>query len=85
MITDEKYILALSNENTNIPYNVSNYENIKDDLEIVWSGKSLTTAKKKFYELIEKQAYEYREAKTLKVWRKIWLFDPYGHVIATES
>ncbi len=83
---NKTFFLTLDNENSSKLSWESNYYDVKDMLELVWSGLcNEEEARKHFDDLIKEQRKQLHELKTINKWKTIRLYDPSGKQIAQES
>ena len=80
-----KYYLTLDIEDVDSFDPEANYFDIKDKVELVWSGDCLEEeARERFQDLCSTQSKAFHDLKTIKEWRVIRLFDETGFQIAHE-
>ena len=82
----EKFTLVLTKEDAVFDGWDTPLSEAINQVDVIWTGVcTAEEADKKFYDLIKKQTYEYRELKTISKWRAVRLYDADGKLLAMES
>ena len=81
-----RYTLVLTKEDADFDGWQMNLSEITNYVDVVWSDVcTLEEARKQFECLVQKQAYEYHQLKTIIKWRVIRLYNADGCQVAQES